>query len=192
VSARRGPWRGAAVAAALVAVAWGCGFSAHPEATPIDGGAVPFGLLEPASTTTSVPAGRTASVYLVSGARLVAVDRSVPSDAAPANLVEQVVAGPSDTERAFGITTSLPAGSVARVSANRGVADVELSSGFSEVRGEEQLLALAQIVFTLTEQPGIGGVRFTLDGTPIRVPIAGGGRSDGLLSRDDLAALGPR
>jgi hypothetical protein len=47
-------------------------------------------------------------------------------------------------------------------------------------------------VFTLTEQPGIGGVRFTLDDEPIRIPIEGGGRSDGLLSRDDLAALEPR
>jgi spore germination protein GerM len=187
--------RSSAVAALLAVVVLAlaaCGVGSQPDATPIDREAVPFGLLEPASTTTSVPAGRTTSVYLVSGDRLLRVDRSIPAAASPADLVELVVAGPSEVERAFGVTTALPAGSVARVGASRGAAEVELSSGFSEVRGDEQLLALAQIVYTLTEQPGIGGVRFTLGDEPIRIPTEDGVRGDGFLSRDDLSALGPR
>lgn len=190
MTARR---RTAALLASAAALLLGaCGVSAQSEPTAIAPEAVPFGLLEPTPSTTAVPEGRTVDVFLVSGDRLVQVSRSVPVDSGPTALVEALVAGPTDDERSFGTTTAVAPGTVARVTTNRGVADVELTPAFREIRGEDQILALAQIVFTLTEQPGIGGVRFTLDGEPVRLPTTDGARGDGRLARDDLTALAPR
>jgi spore germination protein GerM len=60
------------------------------------------------------------------------------------------------------------------------------------VRTDEQLLALGQLVFTLTDQPGIGGVEFSLEGEPVDVPLADGTTQDGPVSRDDLPEVAPR
>jgi hypothetical protein len=62
-----------------------------------------------------------------------------------------------------------------------GVANVNSKSGYLEsIKPNEQRLAIAQIVLTLTSQPGIGQVTFSVVGKPIGVPrgrgdIAGAG-----------------
>lgn len=181
----------ATLAVALAAVLVGCGIATEPDADRIEPSDVPFGLLEANPTTTEVAAGRTASVYLLAEDRLVAVDRSVPDEAELADLVELLVTGPTEVERSLGITTAVPPGAVAAVSSGGGAAQVELATSFGDIRSGDQILALGQIVYTLTNQPGIGGVEFTLDGTPVEVPLADGSRSDGPLSRDDFEALAP-
>jgi spore germination protein GerM len=176
----------------LVVALAACGIAPEDQANRIDPTDVPFGLLEEQATTTEVPEGRTTLVYLAAAERLVAVERSTSPDATLADLLEQVVAGPTETERALGITTVIPAGSVAAVDQRGGVAQVDLTAGFGDVRTDEQLLALGQIVYTLTEQPGIGGVAFSLEGEPVGVPLPDGSTQDGPVSRDDLASVAPR
>ena len=56
---------------------------------------------------------------------------------------------------------------------------------------DDQLLALAQLVFTLTARPGIGQVRFTLRGEAIQVPRADGSLVATPVSRDDYSAVAP-
>jgi hypothetical protein len=46
------------------------------------------------------------------------------------------------------------------------VATVDLSSEFEQGTGQSLALRLAQVVYTLTQQPGIVGVRFEIDGAP--------------------------
>ena len=169
-----------------------CGVSTQGDATRIEPDAVPFGLLDDQPTTTAVEAGRTATVYLRTEDRLIAVDRSVPDDADLADLLEQVISGPTEVEESLGITSAVPAGTIASVDTGGGIAEVDLASSFGDIRSRDQILALGQIVYTLTGQPGIGGVRFTVEGKDVTVPLSGGASSDEPLTRDDFEAVKPR
>jgi spore germination protein GerM len=165
--------------------------SSQGSATRIAPEDVPFGLLEDLPTTTTVAAGKDAEVFFVSGDRLIAVDRSVAADADLEDLLGQVIAGPTEVEQTLGITTAVPAGSLTSVDTSRGIAEVELSSSFGDIRSGDQIMALGQIVYTLTGQPGIGGVRFTVNGEPVTVPLSDDEQSDDPLSRDDFAPIAP-
>lgn len=78
---------------------------------------------------------------------------------------------------------------VASVSVSRGIASVDLRSSVEDLSGRNQLLAFAQLVCTLTAQPGIGSVAFTVDGQPIEVPRGDGSLTSGSVSRDAYASL---
>lgn len=181
----------AGVACGLLVLAASCGIPAERDANRIEPRSVPFGLLDEETTTTAVAEGRTTSVYLLTKDRLAGVDRSLPDDADLADLLELVVAGPTAVERRIGLTSAVPSGTVATVKTSRGIAKVDLNAAFSDIRSSDQLLALGQIVYTLTGQPGIGGVSFSLEGKPVKVPLADGTTSAEPLSRDDFAALAP-
>lgn len=168
-----------------------CGVSSQSKAVRIEPENVPFGLLEDQPTTTAVAAGKDVQVYLVSEDRLILVDRSVAADAGLEDLLIQVIAGPTEVEQTLGITTAVPSGSVASVDASRGIAEVDLTSSFGDIRSGDQILALGQIVYTLTGQPGIGGVRFTIDGEPVTLPLSDGDQGDDPLSRDDFRPIAP-
>ena len=187
--------RGAACIVVVAALAVGlgaCGISSQDQADRIDPKTVPFDLLdEGTSTTKPADAGRRTTVYLLSKDRMVPVERTVPTDADLADLLEQLVSGPSKQERSLGITSAVTAGTIGSVSAKRGVAEVDLTSSFGDVRPADQLFALAQIVYTLTGQPGIGAVQFSVEGERVDVPLADGTRTDGPLARDDLASVEP-
>ncbi len=188
----RRPSRPLAVLALAVAlVAGACGIAPQDEATRVDPASVPFGLLEGETSTTVADAGTAAVVYLSARDRLIAVDRTVADDADLADLLELVVAGPNEDERSLGITTAVPAGTVASADASRGVALVDLTEAFGDVRSDEQFLALGQVVYTLTGQPGIGGVQFTLEGEPVSVPLPDGSTTAEPVSRDDFASVAP-
>ncbi|MFN8017418.1 MAG: GerMN domain-containing protein [Acidimicrobiales bacterium] len=187
--------RGAFALALALAVALGtagCGISSQDRADRIDRKTVPFGLLDEGTTTTKpADAGRKATVFLLSKDRLVPVERTVPTDAELADLLEQVVSGPTRQERSLGITSAVTPGTIGSVSARRGIAEVDLTSSFGDVRPADQLFALAQIVYTLTGQPGIGAVQFSVEGERVSVPLADGTQTDGPLARDDLASVAP-
>ena len=185
----------ALLVALLVVVAFvlaACGISSQPQADRIDPDDVPFGLMDAESTTTKpVDTGQKVTVYLLGKDRLVPVPRVISDDADLADLLEQVVSGPTRQERTLGITTAATAGTIGSVSAERGIAQVDLKASFGDIRSADQLFALAQIVYTLTGQPGIGAVQFSVEGEQVEVPLADGTRSSGPLSRDDLRSVAP-
>jgi len=191
VTARRRIGLASAAVALAVAVLAACGVSSQSSASRIEPRDVPFGLLDDQPTTTTVAAGRLTDIYLVSEDRLIAVDRSVSADASLEDLLGQVIAGPTEVEQSLGITTAVPSGTLASVDTSRGIAEVDLAASFGDIRSADQILALGQIVYTLTGQPGIGGVRFTVDGEPVTVPLSDGSQSDDPLSREDLRAISP-
>jgi spore germination protein GerM len=68
-----------------------------------------------------------------------------------------------------------------------GVLDLDLTN-LGKVESALQRLAVAQIVFTLTQlvDPGIDAVRFSVDGTEVAVPIENGVAPAGTpVTRDD-------
>lgn len=193
-AARRGrPWVAAVVLVlgALVAGLAACGVAAEPKAHRIEPEDVPFDLLSDETTTTVADTGRTTSAYLIAKDHLVPVDRKVADDATLADLLQQLVSGPTEVEQSLGITSAVPAGTISSVDISRGIAEVDLSTAFGDIRSGEQIFALGQIVYTLTGQPGIGGVRFSLEGKDVSVPVGDGTTTDDPLARDDFEALAP-
>ncbi|HET6562163.1 MAG TPA: GerMN domain-containing protein [Marmoricola sp.] len=124
-------------------------------------------------------------VYFVRSGRLVAVERRLSSGSVTTAL-ESLVAGPTRTEVATGVRTSVAPQSfrVAHPGDSPRVVEVTAGPQFTSVSGQDQLLAVAQVVWTVTEVPGIRLVRFYLDRSPLEVPTDDGlarhavGRSD--------------
>jgi spore germination protein GerM len=171
------------IAASLAA---GCGIPAdrHPEA-------VPGGVVRPAlgpTTTTPTPA-TLATLFFVQAEQLVPVVRSATRPGLQA-VLEVLLTGPTEAELAAGLRTAVsPQSNIRSVGTDGSTAVIDLTTTFVEVGGEEQILALAQIVLTATAIPGITNVRFELEGQPVEVPRAEGTLSSGPLTASDYASL---
>jgi spore germination protein GerM len=173
----------------LLCLVTGCGVPADPAPRNIPIEEVPFGLLGTTTTTRPAPTTR-AVVFLVEGDRLAPVRRTVPSPATPTAVLAAVAAGPTPPEAAAGLRSALVTGAtLAQVAA--GTATVRLDGDVVAADIREQILALAQLVYTITELPGIGAVQFTLDGQPAEIPTARGPSKTGAATRADFAAIGP-
>ena len=118
------------------------------------------------------------------------VDRSVRPGYQPIELVDALTAGPSDAERSFGLTTALAdPGTVTAIDIEGGVATVDLDAALAARPTTDQLTVVTQLVCTLTGQPGIGQVRFTVDRLPIAVPRGDGSSTSDPVSRQDYDSL---
>jgi hypothetical protein len=136
-----------------------------------------------ATTTTIVT--ESVQVFFLDGNRLQPVTRDLASPATPSRAIAALEAGPPTGPLGIGLRTLLPQTSAdvpplvnSVVATSLGYASVDLAAtAFSLIDPADQRAAIAQIVLTLVNRPGIGQVRFTLDGTPMRVP-----RREGLQS----------
>lgn len=191
----RGSAAARAFAVLLLLSTLGCGIPRDPEPRELSAEDVPFGLLSPATTQTTSDVEEPATsavVYLLRDDRLVAVQRQVEAPVSPAGLLLALLEGPSTGEAEAGFRTAISSETRIRdVTSAAGVVTVALSRQFVEVTGQDQILALAQIVFTATEVPGAGAVRFRLDGEPVEIPRADGTLTSAPLTRADYAALAP-
>jgi spore germination protein GerM len=180
----------ALLAAGLLCLLAGCGVPADPAPRSIPDEEVPFGLLATTTVTTRSASTTKAMVFLVEGDRLAAVRRQVPAPATPDAVLATVAAGPTPPEAAAGLRTALVTGvGLSRVAA--GTATIRLDRDFVAADLHEQTLALAQLVYTVTELPGIRKVQFAFNGQPAEVPTAQGRLQSGAVSRADFAAIGP-
>jgi len=188
--------------AAVVCVALGAGACGLPTAntpTAIARSAVPYHLLNPPTTTTTAPGtppavGVAEQIYLVSpDGQLVAVDREVAVPASSSQVLGALLAGPTATESASGIQSFLTGNGVrASVTESGGIATVDFSTSPIQVVGPDQTLAIAQVVYTVTQQPGITGVSFEIGGKPIEVPTATAtAQVPGPVGRADYLPQGP-
>lgn len=184
----------AAVVLALVLPA--CGVGAENGADRVDDESVPFDLLapptvpEPTTTTTSPPNTTTVQLFYVIDGALIEVDRELPPPVSPPRLIAELGVGPTDRESRRGIITLLPEGSgVDGVRVVGGIASVELGDAFLAVGPDDQRLALAQLVFTLTGRPGVGRVMFKINGEPIDVPQGDGTLTSDSVSRDSYEPI---
>jgi len=128
-----------------------------------------------AATTTSTIATEPVELYYVAGGVLESVTQDVFRGISNFGVL-RALESPPPADVAVGLTSVLPIGVTRGVTeSGTGVATVDL---FGEIfenieGGDEQRQAVAQIVLTLTRRPGIGQVRFTLDGEPIPVAKRG-------------------
>lgn len=177
----------AVVMAALVA---GCAINTEGDARLVQDDDVPFGLLEELDASTlPAPGGasQASTVYLVNEQDLlVPVMRSTASRDS-ASIVEALGDLTADEVR-LGLRTLLDDDGtdplVLDVGISRGVATADLAAAFLDLDGETQVLALAQLVLTLTSLPGVGQVAVTTENAPTDVP-----RADGTTTSDAVAAI---
>lgn len=176
-------------AAVLVLAAVGCGIHPSEQATFQPDERVPFALLEPTTTSTSTvtPADAVlAQLCLIDDTGAVRpLPRRVPAGFEIVDLAKAIARGPSPEERQAGWTTALPSPElVATVTVGGGVADVDLTESFTSMPTDDQLKAVTQLVCTLTGQPGVGQVQFTVSGSPVAVPRGDGSTTSDAVSRD--------
>jgi spore germination protein GerM len=121
---------------------------------------------------------------------LVPVRREVPAPATIEAILDQLAAGPTSSESDRGLAS--PASSVGHFAvgpAHEGVVSVDLPVSFENLGGQDQMVAAAQIVFTVTTFSGVEGVRFLVGGQAARVPDGNGGLAPGPSTRRAYAAL---
>lgn len=173
---------------ALLVVVGGCGVPPQDQAERLgDDGRV--ALLDPQPA--SKPGAASIPVYFLRGERLVAVPRAVSPSTVEA-AVQALIAGPSSDEAAAGLHSSVgPSIRVRRAEVQGGVAHIDLSSPFAQARSEDQVVAVAQFVYTATGLPGVEAVAITVDGEPIEVPTREGALASGPLRRADFPGLEP-
>ncbi len=117
-------------------------------------------------------------VFFFSGEKLTPTVRPLPTGADPAGTaVAELLRGPTDQEKKKGLFTQIPSGTkllgltiegpVAYVNLNSRVGDY--GGGTSQIQG-----IISQVVYTLTDIPGIRKVGFLVDGKA-RVAIGGEG-----------------
>jgi spore germination protein GerM len=181
-------WTLAGIAVASVT---GCGFPSQNVAQPVPEDDLPVGLRAGSVPQSTVPAEtEPATVWLVDGEALVAARQGVAAPAAVGSVTAALLAGPNESHRERGFRSALPDPAVV-VDAElaRGVATVELAPSFLEISPSDQLLAVGQLVLTLTDLPGVGGVQFILDDSPIAVPIPTGETIDEPVFREQFLEL---
>jgi spore germination protein GerM len=177
---------------ALVLACAACSVSAERSAQLRDDEAVPFGLLEPEVPPLFPPdttsATERVSLCFVEGETLSSVDVALDPPVALDDVVSALNDPPAVDDRALRTVIADPP-LVREVRLAAGVARVDLRPAVSALGGDDQALAIAQVVCTLTARPGVGLVSFTLEGAPVDVPRGDGSVTSGAVSRDDYAEL---
>ncbi|MGH9107216.1 MAG: GerMN domain-containing protein [Acidimicrobiales bacterium] len=172
----------------------GCGVGAESAPHALDPKAVPYGLLRSPLPTTSAPGLVTsaATVYLQgTDEHLVPVRVEVPRPPTVAAVLNALAQGPTEVESDQGLVS--PASSVGPLRSGplrSGVISVRLPESFANLGGQDQTVAAAQIVYTVTAFPGVTGVRFLLGRQPAQVPNDAGKLVTRPLRRKDYSQLG--
>jgi hypothetical protein len=137
------------------------------------------------ASSTTIIATESVQLYFLGGNQLQPVTIDLAAPATPSQVIAALLSGPPTGDLGIGLRTLLPAPTgtdpplvTSVIPSTAGYATVDLSARtFGLIDPADQRAAIAQIVLTLVNRPGIGQVRFTLDGRPVGVP-----RKDGLLS----------
>ncbi len=183
------------LAALLAPFFVGCGVPADSGPRVIANDNVPPGLLDrdPVVAPTSVvPHAGTITVFLVSGERLAGVARETPAPPGSEAALQSLLVGPTREEVASGLRSAIGVDAGVTVTGvDAGRARVELGRLLSTTAASDQVLAIAQIVYTLTNIPGTIAVAFTIDRAPVEVPRADRTLTAGPVGRADFADLAP-
>ena len=184
---------------ALAVLALGaCGIPTASSPSPIAKADVPYHLLNPSPTTTTIPGappvvGVTELTYQIApSGHLVAASRVLAVPASLTQVVGALLAGPTANESASGVQSFLTrTGVQVSVAPAGGVAVVSFTTNPIQVVGPDQTLAIAQVVYTVTQQPGVTGVTFAIAGKAIEVPTAAGALVPGPVGRADYLPQAP-
>lgn len=168
--------------AVLLALTAGCGLTPQtgPQRVPPEPAPT---ALSPSPSTTGI-----VQIYLVRGERLVPVERAgrTADDA-----LALLAAGPTALDGGDGFVTYLPPRAIGRaVRQEPGVLAVEVTADVAALPAREQVLAVAQLVWTATGVCCDTEVHLLVDGRPIPVPTDGG-PVQRPARRDDFRSVAP-
>lgn len=186
-----------AVLAVLAVTAGACGgLRAEERDHPLAAHEVPYDLLAGPTSTTNPPPPTTTTtlpwrtnLYYVAGSRIVQAPRQLREQPDVEQVLRLLLSGPADADLPL-VRSALDVGD-ARLAgpASGGELTIELAPDFGARSPSEQILALGQLVWTVTEVPGVGRVVFRIDGTDLAVPLPNGQLAQGAVSRDDYLVL---
>jgi spore germination protein GerM len=178
-----------AVAIVIALVIGGCGLPTDDEPRTIPESDIPEELLAPSSTTTpEQPGAFTVTLWWIDDGLLAPRDGNV-ADFRIETAIAAVLAGPPPGD----VGTSIPAGTTLlgiEEDDEDDVLVIDLSEQITGIGSPELDRALAQIVFTATEEDGVEGVQFQVNGEDLPVPTDAGVVSDPV-QRNDFGALVP-
>lgn len=176
-----------------------CGVPGDSDPRAIEAENVPFGLLAPTAeaTTTTQPSAFTATarvtVYLADAdGKLQAVGRQVTAPLSVAKAIESLLGGPTE-EEADRLSTAITSETelLGVQGPDDGLVILDLSRQLLDITGRQQILALAQVVWTATALPSVDRVLFEFDGEQAEVQNGNGTLTSsplGRLSYRDLIA----
>lgn len=175
----------------------GCGVPVQQESAPIHSDAIPSHLRGSGAPTipqpTATPGRPTLQVNFVRNDRLVAIAREAPTTMPTdrlAAVIQALMTGPNDTEQSDGITSALPPELTLTVAEVQGKRVVLELSGETEGRSAaENVLAVGQIVLSVTALPTVDEVTFQRDGVAVEALLADGALTTEPLTAADYAAL---
>lgn len=176
--------------ALLAVLVGGCGVDVEDRPAAVPAAQLPAGLQPGASVAPASPLTAMATVYLVgSGGVLVprAVEAAQDSPRAAVDALLAVDAPQGGSRSAIPPGTRLTSASV-----DDSTITLDLTSPFGEVRGSDQVLAVGQLVWTVTEDPTVRSVRLRVAGRDAPVPSGTGGTTAEPVGRDEYRALAPR
>lgn len=165
----------------------GCGVPADRAPRDLGRSQVAYGSDAPAPDRFGPAVER---LYLVDDGRLVRVVRRTPAPRTPAQMVQDLVDGPTRAEQQDGLTSALSQMRVGSTIVDQRRAAVEIGAPAVPGARSDEVLAYAQIVCTLTSQGAdVGTVSFMSGGMPLAVPRADGSLADSGLTIADYAGL---
>jgi spore germination protein GerM len=119
-----------------------------------------------------------AALYLTRGDQLVMVTRDLEDPPDVSSVLESLLGGLTDPEARAGLGTSIPAGTkILSLDLLGDTLHIDVGREFTAVGGEQEILAVAQIVLTATSFEEIDLVSFELEGVPTAVPVSSGALS---------------
>ena len=205
-----------AVLVTVTALAASCGVTEDATYRPLERNEVPYNLADVSTTTTEVPttvasttvatpaptttpvttttAPTTAPtpiehirLWFVAGDHLVPIERDLPAPVSNQTILDALAGNRLPTERPD-ITTLVTPGLVSEPSTAFGAVFLTIDPIFGLFDDASKHLATAQIVYTLTERPGIGRIAFQIANKPQPWPDEDG-RPIESLTRDNFATL---
>lgn len=181
--------------AALVAVALAlAGCAIAPDSSPVSlpRKDVPFGLLRPTplASDSSQPQRSVVEVWLVEHRRLVPLHTHGPLPGRPDQAIRVLLGGLPESAAGLGLRSAIPDNThLLSFDLLGSIAQLDLSAQFAQVRARDQILAVAQLVYTATVGGEANGVTFSVSGKPIEVPGPDGSLTPGPVTRTTYQSL---
>ena len=190
-------WAAALLASVAPLAAAACSVPEDNRPRAVDFSRLPDDLAAPTASPEPTPLiTQEVLIYLIDENNLLSpVARNVASPARPIAVLEALFSAPNEDESEQALSTALPADVevvAVDVNTNSNLVTVTLQSEVFEQRleGENRQLAVAQLVFTATQNTGLSRFSLMLNDNPAPLPTDSG-ESDVPVTRDDFYSLDP-
>ncbi len=168
----------------------GCGIPPDEAPRPVQAPPGPYQALESEAPEGGQAGSSIETLCLTQDESIVSVERRTNGEPAIDALMSDLLAGPTDAEKASGLSSALPGTAVIEgVTVDSGVAVVAIGTVPEGTGRNDERLAFGQMVCTLDARDDVTGVTFANQGEQVPVPRGDGSLSKGPLTTTDYARL---